>query len=172
MPRLRTLVITAGALLLAGGLAAVATADGSDDLAVGDARPVSAIATERPTPTPTDHPTPEATPTSAPAPVAVHGSRTETFLPVSPRTETFAALDAGTVTLEIGDVLLLGDVQPRPGWRGETDSAAGEVEVSFRTGSQRVDWKAELEDGQVRVRVRDRRVEDRRDDNGDDDDDR
>jgi hypothetical protein len=174
MPMLRTIVIIAVALLLVGGLVAIATAGGSDDLAVDDASPAIAVATKLPTPTDdptpdappatTDDPTPDATPAPATAPLATNGARTETFLPAAPRTDTFTVLDVGTVTLEIRDVLVLADVQPQPGWRIETDSAAGEVEVSFRAGEQRVDWKAEFEDGKVRIRVRDRRIEDRRDD--------
>ena len=42
----------------------------------------------------------------------------------------------------------------------ERDNAR-EIEVSFLSGSARVDFNAELEDNEVRIRVRDRRTESR-----------
>ncbi len=65
---------------------------------------------------------------------------------------------AGTVTvLREGDVLTVTEVNPNDGWTFEVEQATGrEVEVKFLSGNTRVDFNAELEDGEVRVRVRTR----------------
>jgi hypothetical protein len=64
---------------------------------------------------------------------------------------------AGTVTLEVADLLTITDTQPASGWSVEVEIATGrEVEATFRNGADRVDFNAELEDGQVKVRIRER----------------
>lgn len=97
---------------------------------------------------------------------------------------TVHAGDAGSVMVAVeGASLRLLTAVPNTGWQVEVEHAAGqEVEVTFRSGSVRVDVNVELEDGQVRERVRTRdeatdtetRVEDGvvvRDDDADDLDD-
>ena len=69
-----------------------------------------------------------------------------------------SAGDAGSVTV-VSDGSSLGilTTSPNPGWRVEVEQAAGrEVEVTFRSGELRVDVNVELEDGQIRERVRTR----------------
>lgn len=72
-----------------------------------------------------------------------------------------AVADAGSVAVvRDGAVLRFGSVTPAAGWtvRVERDNAV-EIEVSFLNGAARVDFNAELEDGQIRTKVRDRRLE-------------
>jgi hypothetical protein len=66
--------------------------------------------------------------------------------------------DAGTVTVgNSGSALTVVSADPADGWTVEIEAATGvEVEVDFRNGTRRVQFNAELEDGQVRVRVRER----------------
>jgi hypothetical protein len=65
---------------------------------------------------------------------------------------------AGSVTV-VSDGTSLGllTTSPNPGWQVEVEQSAGrEVEVTFRSGALRVDVNVELEDGQIRERVRTR----------------
>lgn len=66
--------------------------------------------------------------------------------------------DAGSVTMvETGTGLEIISVEAAAGWDHEVEVAAGrEVEVDFRKGTRRIQFDAELEDGQIRVRVRER----------------
>ena len=66
------------------------------------------------------------------------------------------AAGAGTVLVAVeGGSLRLVAATPASGWRVEVEQAAGrEVEVDFRSGARRVQVNVELEDGQVRERVR------------------
>ena len=66
------------------------------------------------------------------------------------------AAGAGTVLVAVeGNSLRLVAATPASGWRVEVEQAAGrEVEVDFRSGTKRVQVNVELEDGQVRERVR------------------
>jgi len=72
-------------------------------------------------------------------------------------TRTFVAGTAGSVEISrSGDTLTVGQTSPNAGWVVEVEAGAGrEVEVQFTSGVERVDFNAELEDGQLRVRVRD-----------------
>ena len=79
---------------------------------------------------------------------------------------TYDVAEVGTVTVAQGDGLLhvtdttLAEGMEAAGWSVVIERAdAIEVEVSFR-GLGRVDFKAEIEHGEVRIRVRDRRLED------------
>jgi hypothetical protein len=62
----------------------------------------------------------------------------------------------GTVTYRSnGTSITLVSAVPAQGWRAEVEQAAGrEVELDFRSGSQRVQVNLEIEDGRVRERVR------------------
>ncbi|MEO7572551.1 MAG: hypothetical protein ABIX10_08945 [Acidimicrobiales bacterium] len=66
------------------------------------------------------------------------------------------AAGAGNVVVAVeGGSLRLVAATPAAGWRVEVEQPAGrEVEVDFRAGSKRVQVNVELEDGQVRERVR------------------
>ncbi len=86
-------------------------------------------------------------------------------LPSTPETTTNATIDnelvapagdAGMVTLRrMGDSLEVAAVDPAAGWQATVEVPAGpEVEVTFRSAQDRVDFNAELENGQVRIRVR------------------
>ena len=100
------------------------------------------------------------TTTGGPA-AASDAERTEAFdfvnLPDG-STQTFVAGDAGTVTIaRSGSTLTVVAVGANPGWVTEIEAQSGpEVEVVFRNGARRIDLEAELEDGAVRVRVRER----------------
>jgi hypothetical protein len=80
---------------------------------------------------------------------------------------TFEAGGAGTVTItRSGSSLTIVSVNPAAGWATDIEVASGrEVEVDFRNGMHRIQFDAELEDGEIRIRVRDRI-----DDNGSHDD--
>jgi hypothetical protein len=74
-------------------------------------------------------------------------------------TRSFVAGDAGSVEVaRVGDSLTVVRTSPNPGWAVEVEVAAGrEVEVEFTSGegTNEVDFAAELEDGEIRVRIRD-----------------
>jgi hypothetical protein len=54
-----------------------------------------------------------------------------------------------------GGTLTLVSATPNAGWRVEIEQGTGrEIEVDFRAGTRRVQVNVELEDGQVRERVR------------------
>jgi hypothetical protein len=62
----------------------------------------------------------------------------------------------GSVTYSVdGADLRLASAMPAQGWRVEVEQASGrEIEVDFRSGTRRVQVNVEIEDGQVRERVR------------------
>jgi len=74
---------------------------------------------------------------------------------------THQVAEVGTVSIaEGGGVLHVTDTTSIDGWSIHVERAdAIEVEVSFRGPDGRVDFKAELEHGEIRVRVRDRRLD-------------
>ena len=69
---------------------------------------------------------------------------------------TLDAAGAGTVIYAVeGGQLRLITATPAAGWRVEVEQAGGhEVELDLRSGTQRVQVNVEIEDGQVRERVR------------------
>jgi hypothetical protein len=71
---------------------------------------------------------------------------------------TVTAGEAGSIMVSVdGTSLQLLAAAPNSGWQVEVEHAAGdEVEVTFRSGTVRVDVNVEIEDGQVRERVRTR----------------
>jgi hypothetical protein len=77
-------------------------------------------------------------------------------VPAGGDVRTVSAGDAGSVMVAIdGTALRLLVASPSQGWQVEVERASGrEVEVTFRSGPQRVDVNVELEDGQIRERVR------------------
>ncbi|MCL1586795.1 MAG: hypothetical protein M3092_00120, partial [Actinomycetia bacterium] len=80
-------------------------------------------------------------------------------------TVTYQAGDGGSVTVSAssGSLSILAAV-PASGWSAEIEQFTGiEVEADFRNGDRRIQFEAELEDGQVKIKVRDR--VDGRDDN-------
>ena len=91
----------------------------------------------------------------------VKGDETETrtFVDVPDGTsQTFGAGPAGTVTVSrAGGVLSIVSADPAAGWAiSEREDSGREVEVTFVSGGVRVKFDVELEDGAVRVRVRQR----------------
>jgi hypothetical protein len=76
--------------------------------------------------------------------------------PAGDTTVTYDAGEGGTVTITSnGSTLTIVSVNPAAGWAPEVEVASGrEVEVDFRNGSRRIQFDAELEDGRVRIRVR------------------
>ena len=98
----------------------------------------------------------------------------ESFVPIAPRDETHTVLDAGTVTIHVeGTTVTVVTAAPSADWTAKIEhDEPGEAQVSFRNGTARVDFKAEIEDGELRIRIRDRRIEETDDeDDADDDDD-
>ena len=86
------------------------------------------------------------------------GGSTPTVADSGPSTavRSIDAAGAGTVLVAVeGGSLRLVAATPTAGWRVEVEQGAGrEVEVDFRSGTKRVQVNVELEDGQVRERVR------------------
>ena len=75
---------------------------------------------------------------------------------------TISAADAGTLTVRVLDGQLVPvSIDPADGWTAtdESSPSENEIEVSFRRGGDRVDVEIEIDDGMVRVRVRDRRTD-------------
>ena len=100
------------------------------------------------------------TATSAPTAATLPG-------PGDSETVIYEVGDAGTVTLASdGTALSIVAVEAAESWTAEVEAASGlEVEADFRNGTRRLQFKAEFEDGEVRVEVRERA-----DDNAGDDD--
>jgi len=82
----------------------------------------------------------------------------------------YAVADAGTVMVAFdGATLQLSDVTTFDGWTSHVERASGpEVEVKYLNGSRRVDFEAEIEDGMVKTRVRERALTGDTDRRGDD----
>jgi hypothetical protein len=78
--------------------------------------------------------------------------------PAAPGSEihTLDASGAGTVIYAVeGGSLRLVSATPASGWQVEVEQGTGpEIELDFRSGTQRVQVNVELEDGQARERVR------------------
>ncbi len=149
---------------------------------------------------------PECAGVTVPGPTSTTSPTTSTTVPDGPsapapgETLSVDAAGAGTVTYQVveGGFELIA-ATPSDGWTVEVEQGAGiEIDVDFRSGSQRVQVDIEFEDGGVRERVRvrddatggrieitngqvtevrdgdggrndDRRDDDRRDDRSDDD---
>ena len=86
------------------------------------------------------------------------GSTASTVAVSEQGTVTYEAGAAGSVTISNdGSQLTIVDVNAADGWSHEIEVQVGrEVEMDFRNGEERVQFNAELEDGEVRVRVRTR----------------
>jgi hypothetical protein len=86
----------------------------------------------------------------SPSPVGGTGA------PVADDVRSLDAAGAGTVIYAVeSGTLRLVSATPAPGWVVEVEQGAGrEVELDFRSGTRRVQVNLELEDGQVRERVR------------------
>lgn len=175
-PTKARLVVLVGALAAAGGLtvaAASASDGGSDTTTIQSASASSSSSDDRPgdvsgpcdeaehandprcagtsQPAPTTPRTPPTTtpgtPTTmgpaAPAPPSGGSART---LPTAGGTVHYR-VDGATITLIAAT--------PAPGWVIEVEQGSGrEVELDFRSGTRRVQVNLELEDGEVRERVR------------------
>jgi hypothetical protein len=83
---------------------------------------------------------------------------TTTRAPAGSGTTAHQAGDGGTVTITLnGSTLTIVSVNPSAGWAHEIEVATGrEVEVDFRNGDRRIQFDAEFEDGDVRIRVREK----------------
>jgi hypothetical protein len=91
----------------------------------------------------------------------VETTQTQTSTAPAPgATTTVAAGRAGSVTYgTTGQGLAVESVAPARGWSYVvTADGGGEIEVTFRKAGTRVDFHAELEDGDVEIRVRTRTV--------------
>jgi hypothetical protein len=151
-------VITGGALALATGAFGLSD-DRPPSTTTGAAATTSTSAgvtvpaEDRPSTTPVT-----STTTAPNAPAAAAGTVPTTSLVGGD--VTYPVLDAGHVTVRVeGAQLRVVDAAANAGWRAVVErSPAREVEVSFRAGTARVDFNAELEDGTVRVRVDDGRT--------------
>ena len=110
-----------------------------------------------PSPSPQASPSPDASPSPEPSSDSTPASD---GTPVG-ATSTHAVLDAGAVTIAIdGANVTVVSADPAAGWAAEIETdEPHEAEVNFRNGGDRVDFRAEIEDGQLRIRIRDRRTD-------------
>ena len=71
-------------------------------------------------------------------------------------TFTYSAGAAGSVTVSSnGTTLTVVSVSPASGWTPEVETASGpQVEVTFENGNDRIDFKAEINNGQIVTEVR------------------
>jgi hypothetical protein len=140
-PRRFLIAFAAVAVLVPAGIAAAAVADrdDSDDSSLSDLSAASVSTDSTP-----DSVSSSVTVTSATTPASVTAS------------EVHEVADAGRVTVgRDGAELVVLEAIPNAGWTVDVDRLRGvEVEVTF-SGPRRVDFNAELEDGQIRVQVRD-----------------
>jgi len=109
--------------------------------------------------------TPDETSTTTSIPSDDSATATATF--------TFDAGAGGHVKVTSnGSSLTVVTADAAAGWSEEIEVSSGpEVEVDFRSGDRRIQFKAELEDGEIRIRIRDRVSESGDDNSGHDDDD-
>lgn len=134
------------------------------------ATPVAAIT---PSPTPTTapaSPSPEATPpkpagtpastetpkaSSSPSPTPSGTPRPSPSPTGTPPGQAYSAGEAGMVTLRVvGNALDIVSVQPASGWTVTTQQESGpEVEVVFKKGDRKIEFKASLHDGKVTANV-------------------
>lgn len=126
-----------------------------------------------------DNSTTTTTPTTTTVPATTTSTTTPPGGDDSGTTVTYWAGDGGTVTITVsGSSLTIVSVDPAAGWSAEIEVHSGrEVEADFRNGTRRIQFNAEFEDGEVRIRVRDRMDDDNSgddnsDDGSDDDDDK
>jgi hypothetical protein len=112
--------------------------DAAEDTPTTTSTSTTSTTTTSPTTPPTSLPTSQA---PAPAP--------------APAISVQSAGEAGTVTLSVDrGVLTATEVHPNAGWTVDEQELQGrEIEVTFRNGLRRIEFKAELEDGQLRTRV-------------------
>ena len=97
--------------------------------------------------------------TSAPDSSTPAPSSTETSVvdPAVVGATTYVVVDAGSVTIDYdGSTLSLLSADANASWTAFSEQTAGrEIEVEFIRGDRRVKFNAELEDGGIRIRVRD-----------------
>lgn len=112
-----------------------------------------------------DHPGPDDHPGHSDPP-SPDNSPTDPFSTPVASGRVIPVAEVGTVAVTAtGAILEVTDTTAMADWHPIVEFAHGrDVEVSFRNGSARVDLNVELEDGEMRIRVRDRRVENRADD--------
>jgi hypothetical protein len=72
--------------------------------------------------------------------------------------QVYRAATAGTVTVaRDGATLSITDVNPAEGWSYVVERSSGyEVEVTFRSAGERIDFAAEIEHDRLKIRVRER----------------
>lgn len=197
----RLALVVAGVLGAAGAIAvAEAAADGGDDPTPVQAASSSSPSSDDDGPGDISGPCDEAEHADDPrcAGVVVPGDSTPSSNPTTPTTPTApttpttgAPMPSGGNTVRTpggnvvythdGATLHLASAVPAAGWAVEVEQSSGrEIELDFRSGSQRIQVNIELEDGRPRERVRlrddaddtDIRIEDgvvERDRGGDDD---
>jgi len=97
---------------------------------------------------PAGSPTASATPSPSPSPAPSPTPAPDT---------TVSAGDAGTVTLRIaGNTLRVVSMQLNPGWSAGTPQEDGpQVQIEFKSGDHKVEFKAVLQAGQIKVTAHD-----------------
>jgi hypothetical protein len=149
--------IAAGALGAAGALTFVAAAAGAPADSTADFRNASSSDNS---PGDISGPCDEAEHANDPQCVTVTAPATPTTAAPAPGGSTTGAhslpTPGGTVAYNSnGSTLTLVSAMPANGWRVEVEQRTGrEIELDFRSGSRRVQVNVEIEDGQVRERVR------------------
>lgn len=117
--------------------------------------------------------TPDTTSTTIPDETSTTTSIPSDDSATATATFTYDAGAGGTVKVTSnGSNLTVVTANAAAGWSTEIEVSSGpEVEVDFRNGDRRIQFNAELEDGEIRVRIRDRVSESGDDNSGHDDDD-
>jgi hypothetical protein len=98
---------------------------------------------------------------------------TETTIPIPDTAQTFdLPEDAGTVTVEVVDGKVMLTWEAAAGWEFvEYEQEGNEAEVEFRNGTLKVEFEAEIEDGQLEIETKVEFDADSDDSDDDDDDD-
>lgn len=159
MDTLMNLIPSAGRLAFGTSLAAVAAAAAAATLGLGgfDGAESEAARSGSTTTLATTSTTNDTVTTST------TGGTSSSLPPVADQASTrITVAEAGTADVAVIDgVPVLVDVDPAPGWTvvHEVPDEPHEIDLSYRQGDERVDLDVEIDDGRVRVRIRDRRTD-------------
>ena len=113
------------------------------------------------------------TSTSTSSSTSTSTSSSSTTVPIEFGMSTHPVAEVGAVVIEVTATgVHVVEVVTFDGWTFQISTdTPGEAEVYFRRNGERVDFEAEIDDGRLKIEVRDRRLEDAADDLEDEQDD-